>query len=52
MYLLKKYLIKEFKVADERIIATGYGSALPLVEKEETEEHKQLNRRVEFEITN
>ena len=49
---IKKYLIKEFKVADERIIATGYGSALPLVEKEETEEHKQLNRRVEFEITN
>lgn len=49
---IKKYLIKEFKVTDERIIATGYGSALPLVEKEETEEHKQLNRRVEFEITN
>lgn len=49
---IKAYLVKEFKLGEERITATGYGSALPIVPKEETEEHKQMNRRVEFEITN
>jgi outer membrane protein OmpA-like peptidoglycan-associated protein len=47
---IKAFLIKEFLVATDRISATGYGSALPIVQKEETEEHKQMNRRVEFEI--
>lgn len=47
---IKSYLVSEFKITPERITATGYGSALPIVQKEETEEHKQMNRRVEFEI--
>jgi outer membrane protein OmpA-like peptidoglycan-associated protein len=49
---IKDYLIKEFKFSSDRISATGYGSALPIVTKEETEEHRQMNRRVEFEISN
>ncbi|MFN7790928.1 MAG: OmpA family protein [Cyclobacteriaceae bacterium] len=47
---IKTYLIQQFKVLEEHIIATGYGSSKPIVMQEETEEHKQLNRRVEFEI--
>jgi outer membrane protein OmpA-like peptidoglycan-associated protein len=47
---IKTYLIQKFKVPEEHIIATGYGSSKPIVVQEETEEHKQLNRRVEFEI--
>ena len=47
---IKNYLLSEFKMKPDRIIATGYGSSLPIVLKEETDEHKQLNRRVEFEI--
>jgi outer membrane protein OmpA-like peptidoglycan-associated protein len=47
---IKTYLIQQFKVLHEHIIATGYGSSKPIVMQEETEEHKQLNRRVEFEI--
>jgi outer membrane protein OmpA-like peptidoglycan-associated protein len=43
-------LIQQFKVLEEHIKATGYGSSRPIVMQEETEEHKQLNRRVEFEI--
>lgn len=47
---IKTYLIQQFKVPEEHIIATGYGSSKPVVMQEETEEHKQFNRRVEFEI--
>ncbi len=47
---IKRYLIEQFKIDDSRITAIGYGSSDPIVSKEETEEHKQLNRRVEFQI--
>jgi outer membrane protein OmpA-like peptidoglycan-associated protein len=47
---IKKYLIIEFKVLAERITAIGYGSGKPIISNEETEDHKQLNRRVEFEV--
>jgi outer membrane protein OmpA-like peptidoglycan-associated protein len=47
---IKKYLIREFKVFADRITAIGLGSAKPIITKEETEDHKQLNRRVEFEV--
>lgn len=47
---IKKYLAQEFKIDAARITAIGYGSARPLT-KEVTDEHKQLNRRVEFEIS-
>lgn len=46
---IKRYLIEMFNINPERITAIGYGSSKPIVE-EVTEEHKQLNRRVEFEI--
>lgn len=46
---IKAYLIHQFKINPERIIATGYGSSRPLV-KEVTDQDRRLNRRVEFDI--
>ncbi|MCU0368562.1 MAG: OmpA family protein [Cyclobacteriaceae bacterium] len=46
---IKSYLTSNFPIEDTRIVAIGYGSSKPIV-KEETDEHRQLNRRVEFEI--
>jgi outer membrane protein OmpA-like peptidoglycan-associated protein len=46
---IKTYLIDHFKTDASRITAIGYGSSNPIVE-ETTDEHKRLNRRVEFEI--
>ena len=46
---IKQYLIEFFKVDPGRITAIGYGSSKP-VTQELSDEHKQLNRRVEFEI--
>ncbi|MBN8577425.1 MAG: OmpA family protein [Cytophagales bacterium] len=47
---IKNYLITQFKIDATRIEAIGYGSSKPIVQ-EITDEHKQLNRRVEFEIS-
>jgi outer membrane protein OmpA-like peptidoglycan-associated protein len=46
---IRKYLTTEFPIDGARITAIGYGSANPIV-REVTDDHKQLNRRVEFEI--
>lgn len=46
---IKAYLQNEFKIDDGRITAIGYGSSKPITQ-ELTDEHKQLNRRVEFAI--
>lgn len=46
---IKAYLTYQFKIAAERITATGYGSSRPLVE-ERTDQDRKLNRRVEFDI--
>lgn len=46
---IKAYLIYTFKIDAARIDAHGYGSQNPIVE-EETDDHRKLNRRVEFEI--
>lgn len=46
---IKAYLVDIFKIAEARIEAIGYGSAKPIVE-EESDHHRKLNRRVEFEI--
>ena len=46
---IKRYLAFEFKIDTSRIEAIGYGSSKPIVQ-EQTDEHKQFNRRVEFEI--
>jgi outer membrane protein OmpA-like peptidoglycan-associated protein len=47
---IKAYLIYEFKIEAARIEAHGYGSSKPIIESEEHDLHRQLNRRVEFEI--
>jgi len=47
---IKEYLVKSFSIDDSRIKAIGYGSAKPATQ-ELSEDHKQLNRRVEFEIS-
>jgi outer membrane protein OmpA-like peptidoglycan-associated protein len=47
---IKTYLSDVFAIDGTRITAIGYGSSKPIISKEETDEHKQLNRRVEFEI--
>lgn len=46
---IKQYLSKEFGIGATRIEAIGYGSSKPIVQ-ELTDEQRQLNRRVEFEI--
>ncbi|WPP49548.1 OmpA family protein [Catalinimonas niigatensis] len=46
---IKSYLVEFGKLDPSRIEAIGYGSAKPIVE-EKTEQDKQLNRRVEFNI--
>jgi outer membrane protein OmpA-like peptidoglycan-associated protein len=46
---IKQYLQDQFKIDNLRITAIGYGSAKPITQ-EISDEHKQLNRRVEFEI--
>lgn len=47
---IKNYLATEFKIENKRIEAIGYGSSKPIV-REISDDHKQLNRRVEFEIS-
>lgn len=47
---IKAYLIYQFKIDASRIEAHGYGSSRPIV-KEEHDDHRKLNRRVEFEIS-
>jgi outer membrane protein OmpA-like peptidoglycan-associated protein len=46
---IRDYLINEYKIQPERVIAIGYGGTRPIVD-ERTEEDRRLNRRVEFEI--
>jgi outer membrane protein OmpA-like peptidoglycan-associated protein len=46
---IKAYLTYTFKIDPSRITAIGYGGSKPIV-KEEHDDHRQLNRRVEFEI--
>jgi outer membrane protein OmpA-like peptidoglycan-associated protein len=43
------YLVNQFQINADRVTAIGFGSSKPIVQ-EVTDEHKQLNRRVEFEI--
>lgn len=47
---IKQYLVQVFNIDAARITAIGYGSSRP-VTQEISDEHKQLNRRVEFEIS-
>lgn len=47
---IRSYLISGFSIEASRIKAIGYGSSKPATQ-ELSDEHKQLNRRVEFEIS-
>lgn len=47
---IRTYLMTTFSIDGNRIKAIGYGSSKP-VTQELSDEHKQLNRRVEFEIS-
>lgn len=47
---IRNYLVSTFSIDGSRIKAIGYGSSKP-VTQELSDEHKQLNRRVEFEIS-
>jgi len=49
-HAIKEYLVEFGSIDADRITATGYGSARPIVE-EKTEADKQMNRRVEFHIS-
>jgi outer membrane protein OmpA-like peptidoglycan-associated protein len=46
---IKAYLVYEFKIEAARINAHGYGSEKPIV-KEQSDDDRKLNRRVEFDI--
>jgi len=47
---IRRYLTALFRLQEDRIVARGYGSSKPIV-NERTDGDRQLNRRVEFQIT-
>ena len=47
---IKRYLLDNSLINPQRIFAIGYGSEMPIVKDEQTDEDRKLNRRVEFEI--
>lgn len=47
---IKRYILSKASINPQRVFAMGYGSELPIIKEEKTEEDKRLNRRVEFEI--
>ncbi|MEX2590545.1 MAG: OmpA family protein, partial [Chitinophagales bacterium] len=47
---IKTFIVDKGKIAEERIIAIGYGSSKPIIKEEKTDEDRRINRRVEFEI--
>lgn len=47
---IKDFIIASGGFPSNRVEAIGYGSSLPIYEIELTEEHKRVNRRVEFEL--
>jgi outer membrane protein OmpA-like peptidoglycan-associated protein len=47
---IKTYLCATFLIEPDRIVAIGYGSSRPAAQ-ELSDDHRQLNRRVEFEIS-
>ncbi len=47
---IRDYMIMLHPIEDDRVEAVGYGTTKPIVETEETDDDRRLNRRVEFEI--
>lgn len=47
---IKAYIEERAGIDASRIEAIGYGSTMPIIKEEHTDEDRKLNRRVEFEI--
>ncbi|WMN11284.1 OmpA family protein [Marivirga salinae] len=47
---IRDYIIILHPIEKDRVVAEGYGNSQPVVEDEETDDDRRLNRRVEFEI--
>ena len=47
---IRIFLTKSGFVDDSRVEAIGYGDTKPIVPEEKTEQDRQVNRRVEFEL--
>lgn len=48
---IREYILSKGVLIDpSRVEARGYGSTMPIVKEEKTEEDRRMNRRVEFEI--
>jgi outer membrane protein OmpA-like peptidoglycan-associated protein len=47
---IRDYILERGNIEPERIEAKGFGSTMPIIKEEKTEEDRKLNRRVEFEI--
>ncbi len=47
---IRNYIIERGKIEADRVEAIGFGSDLPIIKEELSDEDKHLNRRVEFEI--
>jgi len=47
---IRTFLTKSGFVDDSRVEAIGYGDTKPIVPEEKTEQDRQVNRRVEFEL--
>ena len=45
---IRDFIVEEGDIDTERIQYEGYGSGVPIIEDEQTEEDRMLNRRVEF----
>jgi len=48
--VIRDYMVLFAGIIEERIFSEGYGDTIPIVENEQTETDRKLNRRVEFEI--
>jgi outer membrane protein OmpA-like peptidoglycan-associated protein len=47
---IKKYIVRNNFVEEDRIDAIGFGNSKPIIADEKTDADRQLNRRVEFEL--
>jgi outer membrane protein OmpA-like peptidoglycan-associated protein len=47
---IRDYIIILHPIEEDRVVAEGYGNSQPVVQDEETDDDRRLNRRVEFEI--
>ncbi len=46
----RNYIVQQWKITPMRIVAKGYGEAVPIIPNARTEDEHQQNRRVEFTV--